>query len=562
LETCLTASVLIVGGGPCGLMLANEFGRRGVSAILVDEKPGTAFNPQANATQARSMEHYRRLGFADEIRREGLPADYPTDVAYFTRYTGYELARFQLPSSSRAGELVKSMSGSWSAAELPHRVSQKYVEAVLRRHAERIPEVKLNYSHRLIGYVESDDGVVADVECLDDHSRFQVRADFLVGADGPRSQVRQSLGIVYGGETGTQRDFMGGRMLAVYLRSPGFYASIPHAKAWMYNCFNGDRRAFMASVNGRDEFAFHTQLRPDENESAITIDEAKAAFQRACGAPIDCEVLSFLTWTAGHALVANAMQRGRVFLGGDAAHLFTPTGGLGYNTAIEDAVNLGWKLASVVKGVSPAGLLDSYEVERRPVALRNTDYARRFADSLGLFAPAPEIEDATEAGDEARRIAGVYLEQHARAEFNIPGVTFGGRYDGSPIIVSDGSQPPPDAANVYVPSACPGGRAPHAWLDGGVSLYDLFGFEWTLLQFGEVMSAHASFTETIRAIGVDVKLVTLPKSLRDLYDADLALIRPDQIVAWRGSASQAGMIGRVLARALGHNASDGARLAS
>ncbi|MGY4507923.1 2-polyprenyl-6-methoxyphenol hydroxylase-like FAD-dependent oxidoreductase [Bradyrhizobium sp. USDA 3650] len=562
METCLTAAVLIVGGGPCGLMLANELGRRGVSAILVDEKPGTAFNPQANATQARSMEHYRRLGFADEIRREGLPADYPTDVAYFTRYTGYELARFQLPSSSRAGELVKGMSGSWSAAELPHRVSQKYVEAVLRRHAERLPGIRLSYGHRLISYVESDDAVVAQIERLDDNSRFEVRADFLVGADGPRSMVRQSLGIVYGGETGTQRDFMGGRMLAVYLRSPGFYASIPHAKAWMYNCFNGDRRAFMASVNGRDEFAFHTQLRPDEDESAITIDEAKAAFQRACGAPIDCEVLSFLTWTAGHALVANGMQRGRVFLGGDAAHLFTPTGGLGYNTAIEDAVNLGWKLASVVKGVSPAGLLDSYEVERRPVALRNTDYARRFADSLGLFAPAPDIEDATEAGDEARRIAGVYLEQHARAEFNIPGVTFGGRYDGSPIIVPDGSQPPPDAANVYVPSACPGGRAPHAWLEDGVSLYDLFGFEWTLLQFGEVMSAHSSFAETIRAIGVDVKLVTLPKSLRDLYEADLALIRPDQIVAWRGSASQAGTIGRALARALGHNAGDGARLAS
>lgn len=562
METCLTASVLIVGGGPCGLMLANELGRRGVSAILVDEKPGTAFNPQANATQARSMEHYRRLGFADEIRREGLPADYPTDVAYFTRYTGYELARFQLPSSSRAGELVKGMSGSWSAAELPHRVSQKYVEAVLRRHAERLPGIRLSYGHRLISYVESGDGVIAEIECLDDNSRFQVRADFLVGADGPRSMVRQSLEIVYGGETGTQRDFMGGRMLAVYLRSPGFYASIPHAKAWMYNCFNGDRRAFMASVNGRDEFAFHTQLRPGEDEIAITINEAKAAFQRACDAPIDCEVLSFVTWTAGHALVANGMQRGRVFLGGDAAHLFTPTGGLGYNTAIEDAVNLGWKLASVVKGVSPAGLLDSYEVERRPVALRNTDYARRFADSLGLFAPAPDIEDATEAGDEARRTAGVYLEQHARAEFNIPGVTFGGRYDGSPIIVSDGSQPPPDAANVYVPSACPGGRAPHTWLEDGVSLYDLFGFEWTLLQFGEVMTSQASVVETIRAIGVDVKLVTLPKSLRDLCEADLALIRPDQIVAWRGSASQAGTIGRVLARALGHNASDGARLAS
>ncbi|WP_407194636.1 FAD-dependent oxidoreductase [Bradyrhizobium sp. STM 3566] len=562
LETRLTAAVLIVGGGPCGLMLANELGRRGVTAILIDEKPGTAFNPQANATQARSMEHYRRLGFAEEVRREGLPADYPTDVAYFTRYTGYELARFALPSSSRAGELIKGMSGSWSAAELPHRVSQKYVEAVLRRHAERLPGIKLNYGHRLVSYVESDDGIVGDIECLDDGGRFQVRADFLVGADGPRSMVRQSLGIVYGGETGTQRDFMGGRMLAVYLRSPEFYASVPHAKAWMYNCFNGDRRAFMASVNGQDEFAFHTQLRPGEDESAITGNEAKAAFQRACGAPIPCEVLSFLTWTAGHALVANGMQRGRVFLGGDAAHLFTPTGGLGYNTAIEDAVNLGWKLASVVKGASPVSLLDSYEIERRPVALRNTDYARRFADSLGLFAPAPEIEDATDEGSEARRIAGAYLEQHARAEFNIPGVTFGGRYDGSPIIVSDGSRPPADAANVYVPSACPGGRAPHAWLDDGVSLYDLFGFEWTLLQFGEGASARAAVADAVRNLGIDVKLVTLPASLRDLYEADLVLIRPDQIVAWRGSASQAGTIGHVLARALGRSASKVARLAS
>ena len=210
-----------------------------------------------------------------------------------------------------------------------------------------------------------------------------VRADFVVGADGPRSFVRQSLGIAYGGETGTQRDFMGGRMLAVYLRSPDFYTRSPHAKAWMYNCFNGDRRAFMASVNGRDEFAFHTQLRPGEDGNAITATEAKAAFQTACGASVGCEVLSFQTWTAGHALVADRMQEGRVFLGGDAAHLFTPTGGLGYNTAVEDAVNLGWKLASVVKGISPVALLDSYEVERRPVALRNTDYARRFADLLG-----------------------------------------------------------------------------------------------------------------------------------------------------------------------------------
>jgi 2-polyprenyl-6-methoxyphenol hydroxylase-like FAD-dependent oxidoreductase len=568
LETRLTTSVLIVGGGPCGLMLANEVGRRGISAIMVDEKPGTAFNPQANATQARSMEHYRRLGFADEIRQAGLPADYPTDVAYFTRYTTYELARFQLPSSANAKQLIKGLSGSWSAAELPHRVSQKFVEAVLRRHAERLPGIGLHYGYRLLNYLERDDGIAGEIERVSDGRRIRVNADFLVGADGPRSMVRQSLGISYGGLTGTQRDFMGGRMLAVYLRSPEFYASMAHPKAWMYNCFNRDRRAFMASVNGRDEFAFHTQLRPGEDESAISIDDARAAFQRACGAPIDCDVLSFLTWTAGHALVADAMQRGRIFLGGDAAHLFTPTGGLGYNTAIEDAANLGWKLASVVKGVSPASLLGSYEIERRPVALRNTDYARRFADSLGLYAAAPEIEDASEAGNEARRAAGAYLDQHARREFNIPGITFGGRYDGSPVIVPDGSTPPPDAANVYVPSACPGGRAPHAWLDGhlwpedGVSLYDLFGFEWTLLQFDQAGSDAGPIREAARALGADLRIVVLPKDLRDLYEADLALIRPDQVVAWRGGAAQAGAFSRVLASALGHRASDHTRLAS
>jgi 2-polyprenyl-6-methoxyphenol hydroxylase-like FAD-dependent oxidoreductase len=136
------AQVVIAGGGPCGLMLANELGRRGISVVLVDEKASTAFNPQANATQARTMEHYRRLGFSNEIRSQGLPGEYPTDIAYFTRFANHELARFQLPSARQAGDVVKTLAGSWSAAELPHRVSQKFVETILRRHAEALPGVK------------------------------------------------------------------------------------------------------------------------------------------------------------------------------------------------------------------------------------------------------------------------------------------------------------------------------------------------------------------------------------------------------------------------------------
>ena len=239
--------------------------------------------------------------------------------------------------------------------------------------------------------------------------------------------------------------------------------------------------------------------------------------------------------TAGHSLVSDRFSRGRVFIGGDAAHLFTPTGGLGYNTAIEDAVNLGWKLAAVLKGQAAPQLLDSYQTERRPLAIRNTGYARGFADSLGLYQPVAEIEDATPAGDEARRRAGAYFLAHGRSEFNIPGITFGGRYDGSPAIVSDGSAPPPDAANIYAPTACPGGRPPHLWLAEGRSLYDLFGFEWTLLRFSAAKSS--AFKQAARRRNLDLKIVDLENDeARDLYQADLALIRPDQIVAWRGNS--------------------------
>ena len=545
-------AVLIAGGGPCGLMLANELGRRGISTLLVDEKPTTAFNPQANATQARTMEHYRRLGIADEIRALGLPPDFPTDTAYFTRYAGYELARFRLPSSREARQLVSDLKGSWSTAELPHRVSQKYVEAVLRRHAERLPGVSINYGWRLVEFADRGSHVEAQVECVADGRRMAIRGAYLVGADGPRSTVRQALGLAYAGESGAVRDFFGGRMYAVYLRSSQFYDVVPHAPAWMSVAFNRDRRAFLAAVDGKGEFAFHTQLRAHEDETAIGVDGAHALFEAAIGARVDAEILSRGSWTAGYALVADHFQRGRVFLGGDAVHLFTPTGGLGYNTAIEDAVNLGWKLAAVLKGQGGPALLESYEAERQPLAQRNTGYARGFADSLGLFMPAAEIEDDTPEGAAARAQAGAYLEAHARAEFNIPGITFGGRYDGSPVILSDGTAPPADAANLYVPTACPGGRAPHLWLAPGRSLYDAFGFEWTLLRLGAQPAGGDAIVRAAAAAGLDLKRVDLAgDEARDLYAADLALIRPDQIVAWRGNtdADASAVIAAVTGRA-------------
>ncbi len=532
----MDCDVGIVGGGPFGLMLANELGRRGVSAILFDEKPSTAFNPQANATQARTMEHYRRLGFADEIRALGMPEDFPTDIAYFTRYATHELARFRLPSAREAKSRIASLGGSWSAAEMPHRVSQKLVEQVLRNHAEKLDGVSVHYGWKVVGFQDSADGVAVEAEEVGTGSRRTIRCRYMAAGDGARSFVRRQLGYRMGGETGVVRDFFGGRMFALYLRCPEFYEASPFAPAWMNVTFNAQRRAFMAAVDGRGEFAFHTQLRDGEDADAMSDDEALDVFRSAVGLPVNAEILSRGTWTAGHALVAERFAAGRVFLGGDAVHLFTPAGGLGYNTAIDDAVNLGWKLAAVVKEISPPALLDSYEIERRPVAIRNTGFARRFAESLGNYKPQPGLEDDTEEGAKLRKAAGDYLGAHGRAEFNIPGVTFGARYDGSPIIVSEAREPIEDRPDQYAPTASPGGRAPHFWFDEATSLYDLFGFEWTLLRLGDAAPKGERLIAEAERRGMPLKALDIDDpEVVALYEAPLVLVRPDQVVAWRGA---------------------------
>src|SRR5258708_26126020 len=239
--------VIIVGGGPCGLMLANELGRRGIGVVLVDQKPGTAFNAQANATQARTMELYRRLGFADEIRALGMPPDFPTDIAYFTRFARYELARFKLPSSREAKQMIPSLSGSWSAAELPHRCNQKFIEPVLRRHAELLPSVSVNYGWRMTAWRDAGDHVAADVEPASGAGARTIRGAYLVGADGPRSLVRQGLGIRYTGETGVSRDFVGGRMVAVYARIPDFSRARAAAPAQVHGSLHREPRRRMAA---------------------------------------------------------------------------------------------------------------------------------------------------------------------------------------------------------------------------------------------------------------------------------------------------------------------------
>ena len=520
------ADVGIVGAGPFGLMLAVELGRRGVRCALLERAADVARAPQANATQARTMEHYRRIGIAQDIRLAGLPLDHPTDVAYFTTLAGRELARHPMPASRDAARAVRAREAVWNGPELPHRVPQSLVERRLLEEMRALPSVEARFGAAVVGFEEDAGGVHIALA-----NGGAVSARYLVGADGGASTVRKALGIRLAGADPAARDFMGGRMLSIYLDAPAFY-DLGIAPAWMYWTVGAARRALLASVDGRGAFVLQTQLR--EGETADTCDP-RALFLEAVGREIPCEVTGTATWQAGRALVAERFGAGRVLIGGDAAHLFTPTGGMGYNTAVDDAVNLGWKLASVVRGAAAPALLESYEAERRPVAIRNTAYAIAFADSIGLYRTSPAIDEAGPAGAAARARAGAYLAAHAAREFEIPGFTLGARYEGSPIVAAEDGPPPPDHPNAYVPTGRPGGRAPHLWLEDGRSLFDAFGPNWTLLLLG-ADTATGDWIEAAALLSLDLAVLNLSgeRMARDLYEAPLALIRPDQIVAWRG----------------------------
>jgi 2-polyprenyl-6-methoxyphenol hydroxylase-like FAD-dependent oxidoreductase len=543
--------VVIIGGGPCGLMLAIELGRRGVSTIVLEEKSAPSRFPSANATQARIMEHYRRLGFAEKVRARGLPPDYPTDTAYFSRYTKYELARFSLPSARQAREIVKTLTGSWSAAELPHRVSQVFVEDVLRDEAAALSSVRLRPGWRMIALRETGTAVEVDAERSDGREQVRLQAAYVLGADGGGSPTRKALGYGYLGESGVVRDFIGGRMFAVHIRSSRLYDVIPHPRAWMYWAVNRERRGLMPSVNGRDEFTFHTQLRSEEKPEQITDAQAKLMFQAALGTNFDVDIVARSTWNVGHTLVAEKFQRGRIFLGGDAARAFSPRR---VGSVTTPQLRTQSTLAGNSLPCSRAGVVTDCWPAMKPSGRRSPDVTRRTRAVLpirsGCSFHRRNWKTTVPAGEAARKRTSDHFNYHARFEFNIPGITFGGRYDGSPIIVADDTLPPPDRPNDYVPTACPGGRAPHLWLADGRSLYDPFGFEFTLLQLGTKHDA-TPFETAAKALGLPLSVVSVPgDEVRDIYQADLALIRPDQIVAWRGNSSADAAA--VLRRASGH----------
>ena len=527
-EKLIDYPVVIVGGGPAGLTLAIELATKGIAVALFEQNANTSTFPKASANGARTLEHYRRLGIVGGIRKIG----FPHHTAYFTRLAKHELARFHLAGMDSLTR-DDAVPGTWHTPEMPQRMQQIRVEKFLFDYASSFSDVALNYGWRVVTVEDHGDWVETTVENVATGISKTVRSKYVVGCDGPRGMVRRSIGIRYNGESGIEREFMGGRMISTHFRARELYRMAGGTPATMYWTFNKTRRAVLISANGDDEFFMFSQVASGEELADETV---RGFAQAAVGVETPIEIIASTPWTAGYSLVAERYQKGRVLIAGDAAHLFTPTGGFGYNTAIDDIANLAWKLAACLQGWGGPGLLPSYEQERIPIATRNTDFAAHLSDNIGKTTLPDCIEEDSAEGIAARREFGELCMEHARLEFDCPGLQLGVHYADSSIIPYAGARPADDP-NRYIPNTTPGSRMPHVWLEREVSTLDRVKGKFTLFAVPARMLEAEQFRAAATAQGVPFDVATIDSdAVRDVYGHDLVLIRPDQHIAWRGNS--------------------------
>jgi 2-polyprenyl-6-methoxyphenol hydroxylase-like FAD-dependent oxidoreductase len=519
--------VLIVGGGPVGLALAADLGWRGLGCELVEQTDGSIDTPKMNEVNVRTMEFCRRWGIADQVLNCPFPADYPFDVVFVTSLGGYEIGR--MPRPARARQTPERYS--------PMRLqacSQMWFDPMLRGLAQSAPCVRLRYRVRLESFEDTGDGVTAELIDGDSGARERVTADYLVGCDGATSQIRDTLGI---GLTGAG---ILGHPVHLFFRAPDLLRQCGKAPGTFFLAI--DRDGLWANIRVIDPVNAMWRLMvldTGARQSPDGVDRA-ALIRRAIGRPIEVDWLGTSVWTR-RSLVADCYSKGRVFLAGDAVHQLSPTGALGMNTGIADVVDLGWKLAAVAQGWGGPELLASYDAERRPVGLRNVGMTTEFYLAHEKFDEGlAAIEEESDRGRALRERLGGELVRDVGAMFRTIGLQIGYRYEGSPIVIADGTPAPPDDPESFVPSARPGSRAPHAPLADGTSTLDHYGRGFVLARFGNSAPDGGALAAAAAKRRVPFRTVTISEpAAAEVYERKLVLVRPDGHVAWRGDREPA-----------------------
>lgn len=521
IDSARQPDVIVVGAGPSGLSLAIELGSRGIGCLVIEKNDRTGYAPRAKNCNIRSREHFRRWGIANRLA-EAAPfgIDYPANVQFVTRLGGHLITKFE---NAFGGNTVGDQRYSEEAQWIP----QYKVEAVLLEHCRNLPTVAVEFQQELLSLSQDADCVTAHVRNLGTGEERTVNARYLVGADGGRSKVREQIGAKMVGDHNLSRNNM------TIFEAPGLMEAMPHGPAIQIWQCNDDAPSFIGPMDTNDRWYFApTGIAPDVTFSE---EDVLGMIRRSTGVDLPYKILSNEIWVI-HRLLADRYSQGRVFLTGDACHLHPPFGGFGMNMGISDSVDLGWKLAAVLQGWGSVALLDTYESERRSIH----DFVLEQAEANHSLAPnqlaRDGIEEDSARGEAVRKDVADLIWRTKQPEFYSLGVVLGYRYVNSPIIVEDEHPVPWQRLPDYTPSAAPGSLAPHRWLRDGTSLYDHFGPGFTMLVLdASALQQAKRAEEQAQELAIPFTIVEISdKTVAELYGAPLALIRPDQHVAWRG----------------------------
>ena len=522
----MDTDVLIVGAGPVGLTLAIDLGRRGVRCTLIEQKEAPQFLPKMERCNARTMEIYRRMGLAGKIRAAGLPGDLPMDVYVALALNEPPLLQLSYPSVADARTEIAACTDGSMPLEPYQLISQYTLEPLLTAEAERLASVTVRFGCECLALSQTATAVTVTVRTTDG-AVSDLTAQYVAGCDGGASTVRRQLGIPLRGD---------GNLLQLYQAlyfCPDLFDLLPigqgPGKGRHYHIADA-HSTFLIMQDSTRHWTLHAAV--DDP------DDMAAQFERTVGVPVRYEMLSAGAWKL-NLLLADRYQAGRVFLAGDAVHLVIPTGGLGMNTGVGDAIDLSWKLAATLAGWGGPNLLASYESERRQVGDRIIGASRHawLGRRTWRAQYRPNIRDATPDGQATRDHLARVASVEQRKSNEMIGAELGYRYVGSPIIAEEPGGPE-HLFREYVPTTWPGARLPHVWLEPQTAVQDLIGDGYTLLRLGRTRADTSGLEDAMRALGAPMQVLPIDAaSARDVYGFDLILLRPDMHVAWRGNAA-------------------------
>lgn len=524
--------VLIAGGGPIGLTTSLLLSQLGIRSLLIEQHSGPSSYPKSRFIKARTMEIFRQLGIEQTILEVAIP--HACNAVWARSLAGEEL--YRRPIETALPEPVRDWSPTWGCT-----CTQDILEPVLLAHARRQTPAQIRFNTQLVSFEQCEDHVLATFVHRPSGRVRQVRAKYLVGADGAHSPTRQALGIP-----------MLGQAILAHRVNMLFRADLTR---WA-----GDRDINMCFIphpegadvlfyNGGNRWRFVVFYHPEQGQCSeeFTPERCVPLIRAAVGVPDLAVDLGEITPWNDTELVAERFYDRRVFLAGDAAHVMSPAGGFGMNVGIADVHNLVWKLAAVCKGWASPALLDTYEAERAPIARVMMEQATRSLLSVTSNAITDQGHSASSSPTPPRPLSRPEL-------FREHGLVFGTTYD-SVLIVPDGT-PRLEVANPitdYVQTARPGNRAPHVWLErDGIptSTLDLFGREFVLLTGAKGRDWCNAGQETSQRLGVPVQLLSIGqggqlndpgKNWTETYGIEeegAVLIRPDGYVAWRSAKAR------------------------